>query len=175
MSTFIAAIRARPTGAQISACGRYRYALWRRWGGEHSHVVCFVMLNPSTADALQDDPTIRRCIDFAKRWGFGALVVANLFALRSTDPEGLLSADNANGTGNNNWVARCSAVARMTVCAWGSPSSARLRVLVNERRDDVAGILRNRKLWCLGTCKDGNPRHPLYLAADTLPTTWNQP
>ena len=78
-------------GAKISGCGTYRYALWRHWdsdwnGQGDSNSVMFIGLNPSTADATEDDPTLRRCIGFAKSWGFGGLYMLNVFAYRATDP-----------------------------------------------------------------------------------------
>src|SRR5262249_14212908 len=103
-----------PTGARrreevrraavISDCGRYRYSLTRRWGDAAEPRALFVMLNPSTADAEQDDPTIRRCIGFAKAWGMGSLEVVNLYALRATDPAALLSAPDPIGPKNDTMI-----------------------------------------------------------------------
>src|SRR5882724_4976365 len=89
-------------GAVLSDCERYRYALWRRWAERPA--VLFVGLNPSTADALQDDPTIRRCIRFAKAWGYGALYMGNLFAFRATDPRAMKAEADAVGPDNDGWL-----------------------------------------------------------------------
>ncbi len=160
--------------AEISDCGRYRYRLDRVWGDEDGARVCWVMLNPSTADSSKDDPTIRRCISFSKAWKAHGLTVVNLFALRSTSPAGLLSLplNEAIGPGNNDVLAYVTRRTRVVFCAWGSSGSGLLRRTIDSRADDVARILRHRKIWCLGTTKDGAPRHPLYLPMNSRPRIW---
>lgn len=146
--------------AELSECGRYRWWLRRSWkhGGD-GRVVCFVMLNPSTADAMIDDPTIRRCMGFARRWGYSAVSVRNLFALRATDPKELLTADDPVGGRRGNIQLRLAATAHTTVVAWGAK--------VPFGRDRVAlEMFGNQPLWCLGTTKLGHPRHPLYVRAE---------
>jgi hypothetical protein len=106
------------SGAELSPCRRYRYRLWRRWSD--GPVVNFVMLNPSTADAEQDDPTVRRCVGFAKSWGAGGLVVTNLYALRSTDPKALWTADDPVGPENAFHLGSGALGADTVVCAWGA-------------------------------------------------------
>lgn len=146
--------------AHFSPCGRYRYTLQRSWdaGGP---AVLFVGLNPSTADAERNDPTIRRCIGYAKNWGFGRLVVANLFALRATDPRDLLAASEPVGPENDRWLAKCQAEADLVVAAWGNHgvhlgrSAAVLRELKNPH--------------CLRINASGEPAHPLYLPGDLAP------
>lgn len=144
--------------AKISDCGLFRYELTRRWGD--GPTCTFVMLNPSTADASVDDPTIRRCIGFAKREGCGALKVVNLFAYRATKPTALLTATDPEGPENGN--ALVSAVADSdgpVIAAWGAWPGA--------RGAGRAAIKRfSDKLQCLGRTKDGWPRHPLYVRAD---------
>lgn len=151
--------------AVISACGQYRYRLTRRLTEPpvlfpHRFVLC--MLNPSTADAELDDPTIRRCKGFALRERRDELVVVNLYALRSTDPRGLWQHADPVGPEND---AAIIAAARSTragvVCAWGA--HARL-----DRVVEVVKLLRRIgvPLLCLGTTKDGHPRHPLMLPND---------
>ena len=159
------------SGAEISECGEYRYRLWRFWSDRPA--VCFVMLNPSTADAVDDDRTVSRCMAFARSWGAGGIYVANLFALRSTDPQGLLSMSDPVGRGNNDHIADLASRSRIVVCAWGTHSGARLQALIRARAKTVCGVLKNRRLMCLGTAKDGSPRHPLYLAADTKLVQWS--
>lgn len=147
--------------ALISDCGQYRYALTRRWGEAPS--LRFVMLNPSTADASLDDPTIRRCMGFAKRDGYGGLVVLNLYAYRATNPKALLTCADAVGPGNDDMLRahlRSSVgVGRPVVAAWGA--NARL-----DRWDQVLALASGVDWRCLGTTKSGAPRHPLYLSGD---------
>ncbi len=147
--------------ARISDDGRYRYGLTRHWSDGDALV--FVMLNPSTADATLDDPTIRRCIGFAKREGFAGLVVANLYAYRATDPKALLTCGDAVGHRNDSYLSLLlheqAARGNPVVAAWG----------VNARLDRVADVLNLVKGvdWrCLGTTRAGAPRHPLYIAGD---------
>jgi len=164
-------------GAGISGCGRYRWTLVRPCGGG-GPVVCWIMCNPSTADAEQDDPTIRRCIRFSRRWGFGSLIVVNLFALRATDPavvertikqRGLLA---AVGVHNDYHVLRAAQSAELVVAAWGAllqpwtlerGESIRQRLAAPLRRDE------RRELWCLGKNSDGSPKHPLARSKARVP------
>ncbi len=155
------------SGCILSPCGRYRYRLWRRWdSGFYARrgLLTFIMLNPSTADHTEDDPTIRRCIGFAKREGFDGLVVVNLFALRAPDPKELRVAEDPIGAHNAAFIRDSVRTANKVVGAWGSNAAA------IERAEIVAaGIQRLRpgRLFCLGTTKAGAPRHPLYVKADT--------
>ena len=145
-------------GAVFSTDQRYRYRLWRRWvdGPE----VLWVMLNPSTADAQEDDPTITRCVGFSKAWGFGGLQVVNLYALRATKPEELLGhpdpegPDNAAAWDDAGWRSE----GRTVVAAWGEKVNmpGLPRSLMHPGR--VA-----REFQCLGVTRDGHPRHPLYV------------
>lgn len=157
--------------AQISVCGRYRYELTRRWAG--GPVATFVMLNPSTADGEQDDPTIRRCIGYAKAWDCGGLRVYNLYAYRAAKPADLFKADDPIGPDNDAWLRAMADVAvdehAPIVAAWG----------VNARPERVAEVCRMRgmaqQLRALDTTKDGHPRHPLYLLAGLTPRPWKAP
>lgn len=155
-------------GAVISPCGHYRYQLTRAWPGT-GRAVCFVMLNPSTADASIDDPTIRRCIGFAKRLGGSKLVVVNLFAYRSTDPSALTSQEDPEGKDNQHWIDASVNGSSTVVAGWGVlkpvlPSSIRHRII---RLRTIA-----TKLWCLGKTQNGHPRHPLYVKADQPLVEW---
>ena len=147
------------TGAVISDCGLYRYRLERRWG--IGPAMGFVMLNPSTADANLDDPTIRRCIGFAKREGCDALMVVNLFAFRATDPKNL-PADQTDAIGPFNLAhiqVAVDVIKGPLVAAWGAHKVA----------NKIAGVITHHfghRLMCLGKTKDGCPRHPLYVKAD---------
>jgi hypothetical protein len=155
-------------GATFSPCRRYRYLLWRSWG-DGQRRCSFVGLNPSTADETHDDPTIRKCIGFAKRWGFGALDIVNLFAWRSTDPDELLLADDPVGPANDDALRAAFREASRIVHAWGS-HGRHVYELVEHRRE-AAGFpqsLASAEVGNLGRCKNGAPRHPLMLSYVTI-------
>lgn len=152
-----------PAGADIE--GPYRYRLWREWNGSLPSCL-FVMLNPSTADASQDDPTIRRCIGFAKRWGFGRLDVVNLYALRATDPRELRKHASPIGPRNDLAVGEAMLECRSIVAAWG----ARGEPTHAARMLDHAPKWRD--VFCLGVTLGGAPLHPLYVAGNTVPVVF---
>ena len=161
------------SGATISACGQYRYHLWRVWC-EEAPIMCFVCQNPSTADADADDPTIRRCIGFATRDGFGGISVRNVFALRATDERELLTHPDPYGPDNDDHLLAAGQRSLMTrlVVAWGNEfGGKRLR----EKYVRAACILAPQGPYCLGTTKSGAPRHPLFLRADTELVHWKIP
>lgn len=145
--------------AILSPCGTYRYELTRRWR-EGGRLAGWIMLNPSTADANVNDPTIRRCIGFSAAQGYAGLVVRNLFALRSTDPRGLAAHADPVGPDNDTHLARCVEDA-VTIVAWGS-SGGRLAAARAER---VLAMLTDAGVepMCLGATAGGAPRHPLYV------------
>jgi hypothetical protein len=148
--------------AYISECNAYRYWLKREWGGG-GNLLAFVMLNPSTADAELDDPTIRRCIGFAKREGRGGIVVVNLFAGRATQPADLFKMPEPVGPNNYyQWMSWLRHEATKVVCAWGAEPAAAKQAKDFRRFAGEEGV----ELWCLGKTKDGHPRHPLYLKSD---------
>lgn len=145
-------------GAIFSADRLYRYVLWRRW--EIAPTLVVVGLNPSTADESANDPTIRRCIDFAKTWGCGGLVMLNLYGLRSTDPKGLLGVADPVGPDNDRWLEYCTSRAAIRLAAWGAskqPQAARAQHVITTFGP----------FHCLGRTKAGHPRHPLYVKGDT--------
>jgi len=150
--------------------GDYRYHLTRRWGPKIDTVV-WVMLNPSTADADVDDPTIRRCISFSAELGADSLRVVNLYAYRATDPKHLLAVEDPVGPMNNTVIRETLLAARAmrspVIGAWG----------VNARADRVSEFVTiadecRVPLHCLGITKSGMPRHPLYVLGSTRPTPW---
>ena len=144
--------------AVITADGRYRYLLSREWDVFENRRVLFVMLNPSTADATQDDPTIRKCVGFAKRWGFGALDVVNLYALRSTKPDGLWAPGvEPIGEVNDAWIDRAALGASRIIAAWGSEMRAQGRA-----RDVLARLATRHHVEALRVTL-GPPWHPLYV------------
>ncbi|MBY5991793.1 DUF1643 domain-containing protein [Ferrimonas balearica] len=147
-------------GAVFSPCGRYRYALWRSWAPA-APVLLIVGLNPSRADAQRDDPTSRRCIDFARRWGFGGCWLANLFAYCAAKPAVLATIPDPVGGDNDRWLTCLSAQSDAILVAWGQGGS-----LAGRDAEVLAGPLSGYRLDCLGRCQAGQPRHPLYVRAD---------
>lgn len=145
------------SGCEMSRCGKYRYSLWRRWHPTDP-LLRWMMLNPSTADASIDDPTIRKCIGFARRLGFGGIQVLNLFALRATDPKALFTAADPIGP---DYTLRGLASGPI-VCAWGAHkmAAARGRKVASEIAFEHGA---QSPLMCLGKTKDGHPKHPLYV------------
>jgi hypothetical protein len=164
--------------AILSTDGRYRYWL-RRSFGMFGKPVVFAMLNPSTATAEEDDPTIRRCIDFAKRWGASDMCVVNLFALRSTDPAALFAdgVEDPEGPGNDTMIEKaadfCRANGGTFVCAWGSAGKTLAQKrYVCERAETVLGLLDRalcKPMHLRVSEKTGQPWHPLYLPATLVP------
>ena len=154
--------------ATFSPCRTWRYALTRRWL-DNTEGVAFLMLNPSTADAFMLDPTLRRCKSFATAWGYGAMLILNCFALRSTDPRGLKTHPDPVGPDNDavitEWLGRLSGP---VIAAWGVHATYQGRAAQVAELVHAAG----RELMCLGTTKDGHPRHPLYVPAATDLTVW---
>ncbi len=153
--------------AEISGCKKYRYSLTRVWDGDKPRVL-FIMLNPSTADADNDDPTIRRCIGFAKNWGYGGVYVVNLFALRATNPKDLLKAPFVVGVENEKWIRRMSCIADLVVCAWGNGAIVdKLQKRLDHTWKPLSWI--SKPLHYIELSKDGTPKHPLYLRKNLLP------
>lgn len=147
--------------AVISNCSQYRYFLSRRINSS-LRIVTFIGLNPSTADETRDDPTIRRCVNFAKEWGAGALWMVNLFAFRATKPAVLLGIADPIGSDNDVWLERAISSSDVVVAAWGNEGRLLGRAEVVSRR--YAG-----RLLALSITKSGMPGHPLYIRADTKP------
>jgi hypothetical protein len=156
--------------AVISECGAYRYLLKRTADSmlPMKPPVLFVMLNPSTADAELDDPTIRRCRGFARFWDCNGIAVANLYAYRSTDPKALWQALDPIGPENDIYLRAYARECEDVVCAWGSNAQSH-RVAYVAKLMQEAGA----RLWCLGTTKDGSPRHPLYVRGDQPLIEWS--
>lgn len=150
-------------GAWFDPTGLYRYSLWREWSTSHSRVA-FVMLNPSTANATQNDPTIRRCMQFAKGWGYGSLEVVNLFAYRTPCPAQLHQVHNPVGDDNDRALLTAAERAAMLLIAWGNGGR-----LYERDRTVLNWLAAIRPVYCLGTNQSGQPCHPLYLRSDTQP------
>jgi hypothetical protein len=159
--------------ACFSPCGRFRYRLERRLGA--GPCVAVVMVNPSAADGTRDDPTIRRVVGFGRRDGWGRVVVVNLFALVASRIESLAEVDDPFGPDNPGHVASAIAEAQCCVVAWGRLAKLppRLRGAGREIAR-LAGAV-GKPLNCWGVTRDGDPRHPLLLPADTALRPWRAP
>ena len=162
----------------------YRYLLWREWDnpypyqhgetpvavalGPKAPSICFIMLNPSTADESDDDPTLRRCIGFARRWGYKRLEVVNLYAVRSTDPSGILDSNDPIGRLGDQAIVESSARCELVVCAWGAD------VLGRDRGEQVLDKVwpLHASLWAVGLTAKGAPRHPLYAKYTNAPVIY---
>jgi len=154
----------KTSGALLSADRLYRYSLWRMWD-ESLPVVMFVGLNPSTADENEDDNTIRRCIGFAKDWGYGGIYMANLFAYRATKPKDMKAALEPIGNDNDSILVELYKNADITIAAWSTDGSFK-------NRDKEVQLLLPQ-LHVLKINKDGSPSHPLYLKKSLTPKPWN--
>ena len=153
-------------GAVIDPTGCYRYSLWRVWKPKTSRVA-FIMLNSSRADATVNDATIRRCIGFAQRWGYGSLEVVNLFAYRTSDPARLKQMRDPAGPENDFYLKQAIERAKLTILAWGNRGN------LNQRSQQVLSWLTTSEhLYCLGVTRSGYPRHPLYLRKNTQPISY---
>jgi hypothetical protein len=145
--------------ARLSRCGRYRYVLERSWGC--GRTVLVIGLNPSTADAYVDDPTVRRCVRFAKDWGYDRLLIANLFAYRSTNPKVLLEVDDPIGPSTDRILRETIEEADCVIAAWGARGG------LFKRDRTVLAMLND--VYCIGLTASGKPRHPLYMPATSRP------
>jgi hypothetical protein len=157
-------------GATFSPCRRWRYLLWRRWDAARP-VANFLMLNPSTADEVKLDPTCARARDYAGRWGYGTLIVTNIFAFRNTNPDQMKAAKDPVGPGNDAAIVKAAKESRIVVCAWGNHGSfldrsSRVRALLSKN-----GI----RLHTLRINANGEPAHPLYLPGRLEPISWAAP
>ena len=143
--------------------GNYRYLLWREWDSKNK-TVSFIMLNPSRADAEINDPTIKRCINFAKSWGYSRLEVVNLFAYRTSKPSLLRQATKPIGKDNDSYILKTAEGSDKIILAWGNHGTWQKQDLY------VLQLLKNHThLYCFGVTKKGCPRHPLYLPSTSKP------
>ncbi len=148
--------------AMFSPCRTHRFVLGRKWSDKP--LVMFIGLNPSTADETKNDPTVRRCIGYAKDWGYGGLLMTNIFAYRSTDPKHLLECQDPIGPGNDEALLQCYTEADVAIAAWGTHGT------LMDRHLAIRKLL--PKLHYLKLTKDGHPGHPLYLPKTLRPTLW---
>lgn len=148
------------TNATLSECRKYRYALWRTWDDSKPYVV-FIGLNPSTANETEDDPTIRRCIGFAKKWGYGGLCMVNLFAFRATQPSDMIASSDPVGTDNDSYIKKLAEGAGVVIAAWGNDG------VYLGRSKEIVSMLPD--MMCLKMNKTGEPAHPLYQPSFAIP------
>ena len=179
----------KPNGhCEFSPCRKWRYTLWRNWSddpihenddmfrgqpkkkyGTKSDYLQVIGLNPSTADETINDPTVARCIDFAKRWGFGGLCMTNLFAFRATDPNVMKEHSSPIGDRNDRWLDETSQNAGLILFAWGNHGTHL------DRAATVSAVLCAKyrlKTVALEMTKAMQPKHPLYIKADTEPFSY---
>jgi hypothetical protein len=155
--------------AVFSDDGKYRYVLTRDWGAAPGRLAVFVGLNPSVADARQDDRTVQKCWRWARKWSYSSFVMLNVYAFRATDPKRLGTVSDSVGLYNDVFLSAYASAASFVVAAWGNGVGDKERLL------EVREILVSSStgpLHCLGVTANGNPRHPLYLPADTAPIQW---
>jgi hypothetical protein len=148
---------------------RYRYTLWRDVNVFGYGYLQVIGLNPSTADEIKDDPTIRRCIGFARKWGFAELCMTNLFGFRATKPRDMLAEPEPIGADNNRRIMECANEARMILAAWG----ANTHPAVIAQAEAVCSMI--GEMYCLRMTKGGCPEHPLYVPYDVEPAKYERP
>lgn len=154
-------------GSVFSDDHKYRYFLFRRWDAKLP-MGAFIMLNPSIANSEIDDPTQTRCRTFAQKWGWGGYSVGNLFAYVSTDPKELFKVKDPVGPKNDETLMDIHRTSDKTIVAWGKQND-----MVHQRAIKVANMLRKEKeIYALATCKDGSPKHPLYLKQTLEPVLY---
>ena len=151
------------SGALFSECRQFRYTLWRRWNWSRDRFCAFIGLNPSTADECVEDPTMRRCIDFARRWGCSGFWMLNLFAKTTPYPKEMKAHPDPIGPENDFWIQTVHLASAFTVVAWGANGGYLDRNLAVEAMLGRTG----KPLYCLGRTNQGLPRHPLFVPAAT--------
>lgn len=149
----------------------YRYMLTRQWDNTKPYVA-FVGLNPSIADENLDDPTIRRCIGYAKAWGMGGIIMVNLFAFRATDPKDMKAAKDPIGPENNRYLRNVIRDAHTVVAAWGNHGTYMGRGATVKKMYEAEQFAGYIHLTCLELSKNGSPKHPLYLKKDLVPFSY---
>ena len=160
------ALSAGTSGAEFSDCGNYRYLLWRQLPDPGSTVL-FIGLNPSTADASHNDPTIRRMLGFARDWGHGCMLVANVYAWRATRPTDLFSAADPEGPHNRGWLHAARKLADRVVCCWGNHG--------HEKAGEYSLQQASDDFHCLALNNTGAPAHPLYQPRERQPRSFRWP
>ena len=150
------------SAAEFSPDRVHRYALWRTWN-ESKGIAMFVGLNPSTADEVKNDPTVTRCINYAKRWEFGGMIMGNIFAFRATDPKVMKDSADPVGPDNDQWLLKLAKETSLIVAVWGNHGE------FMERGKAVLRLFEETDLHCLALNKTGHPKHPLYCSKALKP------
>ncbi len=140
----------------------HRYALWRTWD-KSKGIAMFIGLNPSTADEVKNDPTVTRCINYAKRWGYGGMIMSNIFAFRATDPKVMKAAIDPVGAENDKWLLKLAEEASIIMAVWGNHGEFK------KRGKAVMNLFEGIELHCLTMNKTGHPKHPLYCSNELKP------
>ena len=148
--------------AEFSPDRVHRYALWRTWD-KLKGITMFIGLNPSTADEVKNDPTVSRCINYAKRWDYGGMIMSNIFAYRATDPKVMKNAEEPVGPENNQWLLKLAKEANLIVAVWGNHGE------FMARGKAVISLFGGIELHCLAINKTGHPKHPLYCNSSLKP------
>lgn len=148
--------------AEFSSDRVHRYALWRTWD-KSKGIAMFIGLNPSTADEAKNDPTVSRCINYAKHWGFGGMIMSNIFAYRATDPKMMKVAEDPVGPENDQWLLKLAKEASLIMATWGNHGE------FLERGKAVISLFEGTELHCLTLNKTGHPKHPLYCSSTLKP------
>ena len=162
------------SGAVLSPCDQHRYFLWRVWD-EYKPPTIFIMLNPSTANAKDDDATIRKCMSYAHKWGAGGINILNLFSYRTKSPKVLVEAAKKGiaviGPENDGTIRRLLEESPQAICGWGNlPTGLKPSQILTHL---YVGGPKSAQLMCLGTNLDGSPKHPLYLRGDLQPVPFD--
>jgi hypothetical protein len=148
------------SSAKYSPCRKYRYTLKRVWN-KNKPLAAFIGLNPSTATEIKNDPTVNRCMNYANDWGYGGIIMLNIFAYRATDPKEMKAVEEPVGKHTDFWLQVMAQEAALTLACWGTHGEHLAR------GKQVLALVDNLK--CLGTTKHGHPKHPLYLKKDLKP------
>jgi len=155
-------------GATFSDCRKWRYDLWRIWDPSLQRVA-FIGLNPSTADETKNDPTVKRCINYAKKWGYGGMHMLNIFGYRATDPKDMKAFSEPIGPDNSSAICTIARECELVICCWGTHGG------YLGRGREVLYMLNNfMDVHCLAVTKDGYPNHPLYLKSELNPIPYCQ-
>jgi hypothetical protein len=170
-------INYRDKSAVMSECGKYRYSLKRKWWSyiDYDRTIVFLMLNPSIADANEDDATIRKCVRYADRWGYNSITVVNLFAYRSTNPKDLSVATDPIGPDNDRIILQ-ECKNKYVVCAWGATIEKSKLPILSGRPESVVRVLSTDvsiRLMCLSLTSGKSPGHPIYQSGDITPIEYN--
>ena len=150
------------SGAKFSPDRIHRYSLWRNWERSKG-VAMFIGLNPSTADEIKNDPTVTRCINYAKQWGYGGMIMSNIFAYRATDPKVMKTAKDPIGPDTDQWLFKSAEISDLIVAAWGNHGG------FMDRGKNVFQLFKGIDLHCLAMNKTGHPKHPLYCSSALKP------